>query len=104
MRKNRLKAFIFSTTFFFPILGPFIVLAIEPDKDIQKLAGQALFFQIFIGSFLICSFILAFIFIGIPLVILLILVTCFITIKGIIWSLEGKAYNFPLIGRWLYVR
>ena len=78
-------------------IGPLIIWLIEKDKHdyINQQGKEALNFQITMTiGFLIC-FPLFFVFIGIPLLILLAIIDVVLTIMAAIKANEGIAYRYP---------
>jgi len=87
----------------FPILGPLIVWLIKKNEsrylDIQ--GRELLNFQLSYLFYAFVSFLLYFIFIGVPLLFAIGVATVVLTIVGIVRSSEGRVYRFPLTIRLL---
>ncbi len=87
----------------FPILGPLIVWLIKKDEssylDVQ--GRELLNFQLSYLFYAFLSFLLCFIFIGVPLLYAVGVATVVLTIIGIVRSSEGRVYRFPLTIRLL---
>lgn len=101
MEKTGLKILVHASAFFAPFLVPIIIFLIIEDKEIKRVAIQALLFQLVMGALIFVSALLIIVLIGIPMLIVFILMTIIVPIIGIIKSLNGETYNYPIVGRWI---
>ncbi|WP_395742349.1 DUF4870 domain-containing protein [Prosthecobacter sp.] len=87
----------------FPILGPLVVWLVKKDQSsyIDRQGRELLNFQLSYLLYGFVSFILCFVFIGIPLLVAVGIATVVLTIIGIVSAAEGKVYRFPLTIRLL---
>ncbi|WP_342515239.1 DUF4870 domain-containing protein [Sporosarcina sp. FSL K6-1522] len=100
MENTGLKVLVHASAFFMPFLVPFIIYLVINDREVKRVAIQAVLFQLVMGVLITVSAVLSFILIGIPFLIVFILMTIIIPIMGIIKSLSGETYNYPIVGRW----
>gem|GEM_PF-420481 len=87
----------------FPILGPLVIWLIKKDSSrYLDLQGRELLnFQISYFVYALISFVLCFVFIGIPLLVIVGVASIVLTIIGIVKAAEGSVYRFPLTIRLL---
>lgn len=87
----------------FPILGPLVIWLIKKDSSrYLDLQGRELLnFQISYFVYALIAFVLCFIFIGIPLLVIIGVASIVLTIIGIVKAAEGSVYRFPLTIRLL---
>ncbi|HEX5565130.1 MAG TPA: DUF4870 domain-containing protein [Sporosarcina sp.] len=100
MENTGLKVLVHASAFFAPFLVPFIIYLVVDDSEVKRLSIQALLFQLVMGALIIISAILIIFLIGIPMIIVFSLMTIIIPIIGIVKSLQGETYNYPIVGRW----
>lgn len=100
MENTGLKVLVHASAFFAPFLVPFIIYLVVDDPEVKRLSIQALLFQLVMGALIFISGILILILIGIPMIIIFGLMTIIIPIIGIVKSLQGETYNYPVVGRW----
>lgn len=100
MENTGLKVLVHASAFFAPFLVPFIIYLVVDDPEVKRLSIQALLFQLVMGALIFISGILILILIGIPMIIIFGLMTIIIPIIGIVKSLQGETYNYPIVGRW----
>ena len=100
MENTGLKVLVHASAFFAPFLVPFIIYLVVDDHEVKRLSIQALLFQLVMGALIFISAILIFFLIGIPMLIVFILMTIIVPIIGIVKSLQGETYNYPIVGRW----
>lgn len=100
MENTGLKVLVHASAFFAPFLVPFILYLVVDDSEIKRLSIQALLFQLVMGALIFISVILIFFLIGIPMIIVFGLMTIIVPIIGIVKSLQGETYNYPIVGRW----
>lgn len=87
----------------FPILGPLIIWLIKKDQSsyLDRQGRELLNFQISYFVYALISFVLCFVFIGIPLLVIVGVASIVLTIIGIVKAAEGNIYRFPLTFRLL---
>ena len=95
-----LKILVHASAFFMPFLVPFIVYLVVADSAVKRVSIQAILFQLVMWALIVVSTLLSFILIGIPFLIIFGLMTIIIPIMGIIKTLNGETYNYPIVGRW----
>ncbi|GEN84112.1 hypothetical protein SLU01_24240 [Sporosarcina luteola] len=100
MENTGLKVLVHASAFFAPFLVPFVLYLVVDDSEIKRLSIQALLFQLVMGALIFISVILIFFLIGIPMIIVFGLMTIIVPIIGIVKSLQGETYNYPIVGRW----
>lgn len=100
MENTGLKVLVHASAFFAPFLVPFFIYLVVDDSEVKRLSIQALLFQLVMGALIIISAILIIFLIGIPMIIVFSLMTIIIPIIGIVKSLQGETYNYPIVGRW----
>lgn len=100
MHNTGMKILVHASAFFAPFLVPFIVFIVSNDEEVKKLSIQALLFQIVMGVLLFVSSLLVIVLIGIPMLIVLGLVTIAVPIFGIIKALTDEEFNYPIVGMW----
>lgn len=101
MENKGLKVLVHASAFFMPFLVPFIMYLVVEDAEVKRLSIQAILFQLVMGVLITISVVLSFILIGIPFLIVFGLMTIIIPIIGIVKSLSGETYNYPIVGRWI---
>ncbi|WP_432357942.1 DUF4870 domain-containing protein [Sporosarcina sp. UB5] len=100
MEKIGLKVLVHASAFFAPFLVPFIIFLVVDDSEVKRLSIQALLFQLVMGALIFISALLVLLIIGIPMLIVFGLMTIIIPIIGIVKSLQGETYNYPIVGKW----
>jgi len=100
MENTGLKVLVHASAFFAPFLVPFIIYLVVDDAEVKRLSIQALLFQLVMGALIVISAILIIFLIGIPMIIVFSLMTIIVPILGIVKSLQGETYNYPIVGRW----
>ncbi len=100
METKGLKVLVHASPFYAPFLVPFIVFLISEDKDVKRLSIQALLFQIVMAALLFISSLLVIVLIGIPMLIVLGLVSIIIPVLGIITALNDQHFSYPIVGSW----
>ncbi|WKA58918.1 DUF4870 domain-containing protein [Planococcus shenhongbingii] len=100
MENTGLKVLVHASAFFAPFLVPFIVFLITEDREVKKLAIQALLFQVVMSVLLFISFLLMFVVIGIPMLIIFGLMTVIVPIMGIVRALNNDKFDYPIVGSW----
>jgi uncharacterized protein len=101
MENTGLKVLVHASAFFAPFLVPFIIYLVVDDPEVKRLSIQALLFQLVMGALIFISVILIIFLIGIPMIIVFGLMTLIVPIIGIVKSLQGETYNYPIVGRWI---
>ncbi|GIO09782.1 DUF4870 domain-containing protein [Brevibacillus reuszeri] len=92
------KAITHASAFFAPFLVPLIVWLLMADREAKNMALQALLFHLFMGILVSISWALSFVIIGIPFLIVFGLMAIYYPIKGILYSLQGRPFHYPIIG------
>lgn len=100
MENTGLKVLVHASAFFAPFLVPFIIYLVVDDAEVKRLSIQALLFQLVMGALIVISAVLIIVLIGIPMLIVFGLMTIIVPIIGIVKSLQGETYNYPIVGRW----
>lgn len=100
MENTGLKVLVHASAFFAPFLVPFIMFLITSDQEVKRLSIQALLFQVVMGVLLFISGLLAFVIIGIPMLIIFGLMTIIVPIMGIIRALNNDKFDYPIVGAW----
>jgi len=100
MENKGLKVLVHASAFFAPYLVPFIIFLVVDDTEVKRISIQALLFQLVMSALIFVSIILIFFLIGIPMLIVFGLMTIIIPILGIVKTLQGETYNYPIVGRW----
>ena len=95
-----LKILVHASAFFAPFLVPFILYLVIDDSEVKRLSIQALLFQLIMGALIFISAILVIVLIGIPMLIGFGLMTIVVPIIGIVKTLQGETYNYPIVKRW----
>lgn len=98
MDHKGVKAITHASAFFAPFLVPLIVWLLMQDRDVKSAALQALLFHVIIGILISISWALSFLLIGIPFLIVFGLMGLYYPIKGIVYSLQGRPFRYPVIG------
>ncbi|TCS95106.1 DUF4870 domain-containing protein [Hazenella coriacea] len=96
-----IKVLIHASTWFAPILVPIIVYLVADDRDIKKLSLQALIFHLSMVVLLAISSVLTIILIGFLLIFIFTLISIIIPIMGIIYALQDRTFNYPVIGQFI---
>ena len=100
MQNTGLKILLHASTWFLPFLVPFILYLVVDDKEIKKLAIQAVLFQLVMSVLLTVSGFLVILLIGIPMLIIFGIMAFVVPIIGIIKAINGDTFNYPIVGRW----
>ncbi|MCM3743701.1 DUF4870 domain-containing protein [Sporosarcina luteola] len=101
MENTGLKVIVHASAFFAPFLVPILIYLIVDDSEVKRVSIQALLFQLVMGALIFISAILIIFLIGIPMIIVFALMTIIVPILGIVKSLQGETYNYPIVGRWI---
>ena len=101
MENTGLKVLLHASTWFAPFLVPFVLYLVVDDHEVKKLSIQAVLFQLVMSVLLFISFLLIFIIIGIPLVIIFAIMAFVVPIIGIIKAINGETFNYPIVGSWI---
>lgn len=104
MENKGLKVLVHASAFFAPFLVPlciFLVAHFTEDDEVKRISIQAILFQLVMGAILFISILLIVVIIGIPMVIVFGLMWIIVPIIGIVKSLSGETYNYPIVGRWI---
>ncbi|MFJ7934728.1 DUF4870 domain-containing protein [Sporosarcina sp. NPDC096371] len=100
MENKGLKVLVHASAFFAPFLVPFIIYLVVSDSEVKRVSIQAILFQLVMGVLIFVSVLFTFLLIGLPFLIIFVLMTIIIPIMGIIKTLNGETYNYPIVGRW----
>ena len=98
MEQKGLKVLVHASAFYMPFLIPLIIFLLIDDQEVKKTAVQAVLFQIAMGVLVFISFLLIFIVIGIPMIIVFGIMWVVVPILAIIKTLKGEDYNYPIVG------
>ncbi|HDX9578620.1 TPA: DUF4870 domain-containing protein [Bacillus pseudomycoides] len=101
MEYKGLKIFIHASTWFAPVLVPFIIFLVSSDREIKSLSLQAVIFHFFIGVLIGISAFFSWILIGIPFLIIFGLMALITPIIGIVRALNDRPFQYPIVGSWL---
>ena len=105
MENKGLKVLVHASAFFAPYAVPIIIYLLchffVEDREVKKLAIQAVLFQLVMGLLVFISIILIFVIIGIPLLIGLGIMWIVVPIIAIVKSLNDEDYNYPIVGGWV---
>ncbi|MBF8983279.1 DUF4870 domain-containing protein [Lutibacter sp. B2] len=82
----------------FPIVAPLIVMLLAQDLFVKEQAKEALVFQIGASILGVVFFILSFVLIGIPLLIVLGIVSLIFPIMAVVKICDGIDYSYPITG------
>jgi uncharacterized membrane protein len=98
------KVIVHASAFFAPYAVPILVYIlchfVIENLEVKKLAIQALLFQLVMGGLIFVSFLLIFVLIGIPMIIIFGLMALIVPIIGIVKALKNEEYNYPIVGNW----
>lgn len=95
------KVIIHASAFFAPFLMPVLFFLVSKDEEIKSLAVQALLFQIVIWALMVISFILSFLLIGLPFLLIFAIMSFIVPIIGIVKALLDEPWRYPIVGRWV---
>lgn len=98
MDHKGVKAITHASAFFAPVLVPLLVWLLMVDREVKNTALQALLFHVIIGVLIAISWPFVFILIGIPFFVVFGLMALYYPIKGILYSLGGRPFSYPIIG------
>lgn len=98
MDSKGIKVVTHASTFFAPILVPLLVWLLIKDQEVKSLAMEALIFHIVLSVCIWIFFLLSFILIGIPFLIVASIVAIYYPIKGILYALSDRPFHYPLMG------
>ncbi|MEJ8546113.1 DUF4870 domain-containing protein [Brevibacillus borstelensis] len=98
MDHKGVKAITHASAFFAPVLVPLLVWLLMADREVKNMALQALLFHVIIGILIAISWPFVFIIIGIPFFVIFGLAALYYPIKGILYSLSGRPFSYPIIG------
>ncbi|ENQ3077139.1 DUF4870 domain-containing protein [Bacillus multifaciens] len=101
MEHKGLKIFIHASTWFAPVLVPFIIFLVSSDRDIKNLSLQAVIFHFVIGVLIGISAFFSWVLIGIPFLIIFGLMALITPIIGIVRALNDRPFQYPIVGSWL---
>lgn len=101
MEHKGLKIFIHASTWFAPVLVPFIIFLVSSDREIKNLSLQAVIFHFVIGVLIGISAFFSWVLIGIPFLIIFGLMALITPIIGIVRALNDRYFQYPIVGSWL---
>ena len=87
----------------FPIIGPLVIWLMKKDTSayLNDQGRELLNFQLTYFLYSVISFLLVFVLIGIPLLVVVGIASLIFTVIGIVNASEGRVYRFPWIFRFL---
>lgn len=91
-----IKILVHASTWFAPVLLPLIVYFIFKDRDLKRLSLQAILFHAIFWLLVSVSFMLSFVLIGIPFFIIFSIMGFYYPIKGIVYAVKEKHYEYPV--------
>lgn len=97
MENTGMNILTHASAFFAPYLVPIIVFFISKDELVKRVAIQAILFQLIIGVLIAISTVFSFILIGIPFLIGFGIMWLVVPIIGIVKSLQGEVYQYPIV-------
>lgn len=95
-----IKVLVNASTFFAPILVPAIVFFVVRDDEVKNLSIQVIVFHLIMGLLISISAFFSWFLIGIPFLIIFTLISVIAPIIGIIRALQGRSFQYPIIGSW----
>jgi len=95
--KDLLNSITHASAFFAPFVFPIVVWIVSKDEDVTKVAKQALFFHLGLAVCIGISWLLSFILIGIPFLVVFAIMGVYYPIKGIVYTLTGRSFHYPLM-------
>lgn len=98
MNSSLIKIITHASTFFAPILVPFLVWLLATSRSTKSIALQALFFHLMMTILIGVSWFFSFLIIGIPFLVIFGLMSIYYPIKGIIYALNDKPFAYPIVG------
>lgn len=101
MENKGLKIFIHASTWFAPVLVPFIIFLVSSNQEIKSLSLQAVIFHFVIGILIAISVFFSWVLIGIPFLIIFGLIALIAPIIGIVRALKDRPFQYPIVGAWL---
>ncbi|SMO36473.1 DUF4870 domain-containing protein [Melghirimyces algeriensis] len=96
-----IKVVLHASTWFAPALVPLIVWLLATEKELKRLALQALVFHFVIWLLVGISYFFSFVLIGLPFLILFSLIGFIVPIIGIVRALQDRPFEYPIIGSWI---
>lgn len=99
MENTGMRVLTHASAFFAPYLVPIIIFLITDDELVKRVSIQAILFQLVIGVLIWVSIIFSVVLIGIPFLIGFGLMWFIVPIIGIIKSLSGEHYEYPIVKR-----
>ena len=99
MDKKGIKVLVHASTWFAPVLLPLIVYLIFQDRDLKRLSLQAILFHAIFWLLIGISFVFSFVLIGIPFFIIFSIMALYYPIKGIVYAVKEKHYDYP-VAKW----
>lgn len=97
-QSSGLKILVHASTWFAPVIVPLIVYFLSSDSDVRRLSIQALLFHLIVGALITVSIILSVVLIGIPLLVFFCFLALYAPIKGIIYAVQDRYYQYPFLG------
>lgn len=95
------KVIVHASAYFAPVLVPILFFLFSSEQEVKRLSIQALLFQGVMWILIIISFILSFVLIGFPFLIIFGIMLIVVPIIGIYNALVENKWNYPIVGRWV---
>ena len=97
--KRGIKILVHASTWFAPMLVPLIVYLIFKDRDLKRLSLQAIVFHAVFWLLISVSFVLSFVLIGIPFLVIFSIMGLYYPIKGMVYAWKEKYFEYP-VAKW----
>lgn len=94
------KVLVNASTWFAPFLVPALVFFLVRDEEVKNLSLQVIVFHLIMGLLISISIFFSWLLIGIPFLIIFGLIAFIAPIMGIVRALQGRSYQYPIIGSW----
>ncbi|MCP8968192.1 DUF4870 domain-containing protein [Ectobacillus ponti] len=98
MEHKWLKVLTHASTWFAPILVPIVVYLLISDREVKRIALQALTFHVAMVVLISISAFFSWVLIGIPFLIVFSLMALIAPIIGILRALEDRPFRYPIVG------
>jgi hypothetical protein len=92
---------IHGSMFFAPVLVPLLFYFLSDHSYIKEKAMEALLFHLLIGAALTISWFLVIVLIGLVFVAICSIIAIYYPIKGIVYALQEKSFNYPIVHGWV---
>jgi uncharacterized protein len=101
MDEKWIRVLLHASIWFAPVLVPLIVFLFGHDRELKRLALQALVFHGSVLSLLWISTNLLWILIGFPFIVVFGLAAFFVPLTGIIRAVQNRPFQYPVIKKWI---